>query len=264
MENNKIQRRFDEFRNRDYVKTAVLGLCLIAAGIVIILNNMGILAYSVRRIVVSWQMLLVVLGIVGLGRKNYSGGIILLLVGIFFLVPMFPGLHLGASFTKNFWPALLVVCGILMIAKTGNGSNHLHIRYTDGGDYPQDENPKHHSRAYDTYSEDGYINQKFVFTGSEQVFTGPVFKGGSIEVVFGGTNLDLRNANLPDDQDAYLRIKGTFGGVCIQLPPDWRVEVRNTSFLGGVTDARPRGVARTSSRKLILDIECAFGGGEIR
>lgn len=259
--NNSFEKRSQEFAGRDYVKTAILGGVLVVAGAAIILNNLGIISFEIKQLIVSWQMLLIVLGFAGLARKNYKTGAILIAVGAFFIMPLIPGFRLAANFVADFWPALLVVAGILMIVTPGRFSRRPHVHYADRS-YGNGED-RRRAPSYETYSEDGYIDRKFVFSGSEESFVGPVFRGGKLEVVFGGTNLDLTRTSLPEDQDAHLYVKGAFGGCSITVPAEWKVEIKNTSFLGGVTDSRPR-VERTSTRKLIIDIECAFGGAEIR
>lgn len=259
MEDNRLDRKVTEFAGRDYVKTAILGAALVVAGVVIILNNLGIITYTVRNIIISWQMLLIVIGIAGFFNRNRNFGAILILIGTFFLLPKIPMLHLGYRFIQNFWPALLVVCGLMILIYPGGfSSGRSHVHYREAG---PDPDGMHHS---ETSSEDGYIYQRYFFSGADQTFVSPVFKGGDIQVTFGGTNLDLRKTNLPEDQDAYLKIRGTFGGMSIYVPSDWRVEVRSTSFLGGVTDSRPRGVEHNSARRLVIDVQCAFGGVEIR
>jgi uncharacterized membrane protein HdeD (DUF308 family) len=43
--------------------------------------------YAVRRILLSWQMLLIVLGIVSFARKQTIQGVILFVIGIVFYYP---------------------------------------------------------------------------------------------------------------------------------------------------------------------------------
>lgn len=256
-------------------RTALVGLAFIGAGLVIVLSNMGIIDYVVRRIILSWPMAVIAVGMLVLADKNWKGAAVLLTVGVFFLLPRIPSLGISPSFIHNFWPFMLVLVGLIILSSafTG-GSDHSdsgrdgygrHDRHYGHG---RSERLRHGSidRTFssDTYSSDGYIDQSFCFTGSDQTFVAPVFRGGRISTVFGGTNLDLTKTSLPEDQDVELVVKAVFGGASIMVPPDWRVELRTSSFLGGGSDSRPHSVERNSAHKLIVRIESVFGGVEVR
>ena len=58
---------------------------------------------------------------------------------------------------------------------------------------------------------EGWIIKNVVFGGTESVFLDPVFRGGDIDVVFGGIVIDLRNTTLPEttvylDLTPYLEV----------------------------------------------------------
>lgn len=227
------------------IKTVIIGLSFIAAGAVIILANLGIIDIAIRSILLSWQMLLIVFGLLAFVGKNFKAGVIFVIVGAFFLLPLIPGLNLGEQFVRNFWPLMLVLVGVLIL-------------------FTSRKKVAPNIEVEATFSEDGYINQSFLFNGSDQSFVGPVFKGGMISTIFGGTNLDLTNTNLPENQDAVLTLKGVCGGVTMKIPEGWRVEIKNYSFLGGVSDTRALKSAQNSTRKLIINAEYTLGGGDIK
>jgi len=56
---------------------------------------------------------------------------------------------------------------------------------------------------------------------------------GSVSVVLGGAELDLREATL-DPSGADLELSATLGGVNVTVPSDWRVVVDDRARLGGV------------------------------
>lgn len=232
-----------------------VGIVLVALGIIIILTNAGIIPWSLRHFLISWQMLLIVIGIFCLSSGNKTGGVVLLMVGGFFILPklnsLFPGINIfGASFTRNFWPLLIIIAGLWLI-----------ISPRKGGTYGPN------GRRTVSYSDhnDGTINYNFTFGGSEQVFLDPVFKGGSITTTFGGMTLDLRKSSLPENEPVYLKIETTFGGTTLIVPESWNVEIRQNSFMGGFTDKRFNSPSFANSKqKLIIDAKCTFGGGEIK
>lgn len=56
---------------------------------------------------------------------------------------------------------------------------------------------------------------------------------GSVSVVLGGVDLDLREATL-DPEGADLDLSATLGGVNVTVPSEWRVVVEDRATLGGV------------------------------
>jgi len=56
---------------------------------------------------------------------------------------------------------------------------------------------------------------------------------GSVSVVLGGVDLDLREATL-DPSGADLDLSASLGGVNVTVPSDWRVVVDDRARLGGV------------------------------
>jgi predicted membrane protein len=93
----------------------------------------------------------------------------------------------------------------------------------------------------------------------EQVILDPEFKGGYIETVFGGMDLDLRRTSLPEGE-TFLNIKAVFGGVEIKAPAEWFIEIRTNSSFGGVSDERYKSQNIDFSKKLIITGEAVFGG----
>ena len=56
---------------------------------------------------------------------------------------------------------------------------------------------------------------------------------GSVSVVLGGVDLDLREATL-DPRGADLHLSASLGGVNVTVPREWRVVVEDRATLGGV------------------------------
>lgn len=240
-----------------YTSTAVtMGIILVIIGCVVVLSNIGIIPYALRHFIISWQMLLVAFGIIGLIKGNKTAGTMFLLIGLFFLLPkisiLWPSITVfGHNFTRNFWPLLIILCGIGLIVTSKRDSNFKFSAEVEGS---KNEETK-----------DGYINYNFLFSGTEQVFLEPVFKGGNIKATFGGATLDFRRTSLPENVPAVLNIDATFGGVTIIVPDNWCVELRHNSLFGGFTDNRyNHPVPSNSNQKLIINAKCTFGGGELK
>jgi hypothetical protein len=74
-----------------------------------------------------------------------------------------------------------------------------------------------------------------MFAGPKVHVTSQAWKGGEVTVLFGGAELDLRDA-LPQQEGANLEVTAVFGGVEVFVPRSWVVDVKGTPILGSVDD----------------------------
>ena len=106
-----------------YTKGLGFGVILILLGSVFLGLRTGMIPERLENVIISWPMLLILIGVGNLFKRHWISGIILILVGKFFLVPriieayptVFPGLN--ADFTHIYWPLLFIMAGILIIAQ---------------------------------------------------------------------------------------------------------------------------------------------------
>jgi len=81
----------------------VLGILLIAIGAVLIAVNLHWIPFIIRDWLISWQMLLIVIGLVLLASKPNKGpGLILIFIGGFFMAIDY--LDNAYYLHKIFWP----------------------------------------------------------------------------------------------------------------------------------------------------------------
>jgi predicted membrane protein len=256
---------FNHFRNK-----LIFGGLIIVTGIVLLGLNLGFIPQVWKPALFSWQMLVVLLGIIELCCAKFFKAVILLLAGGFFLIPdlyrAFPEYFWWASenFVHVYWPLLLVAGGIILIVywllpekyKKKHFGRHLH---------DEKEYYKYRYRSYDKSEckTDGAFDKNAIFGGCDEIFLDEVFPGGEINIVFGGANLDLRRTTLPEGK-TYLDINVVFGGVNLYVPNTWQVEIHTDNIAGGFVDNRSvdnDNVDKT--RKLIITGSCVFGGGTI-
>lgn len=245
-------------KNESVTTALTIGIILIAAGAILVLANMGVITPLLKKVLISWQMLLIVVGAIELFKKHFTQGFIIFMIGLFFLMPRLIQLstgHYDNAFTKNYWPVFLIIVGItiiisIIVNKNNSGRMRCHS-FTSSDEKKQNAN--------------GQIDYSFIFSGAEQVYMDPVFKGGNISVLFGGTTLDLRNTTLPEGITT-LKIDALFGGVTLLVPTEWNVEVSQHSILGGFADNRaiPYTDYSENCTKLVVRADCMFGGGEIK
>jgi len=72
-----------------------------------------------------------------------------------------------------------------------------------------------------------------VFEGIHLRSTSASFLGGTILTLIGGVVLDLRRAQL-GPTGAELVVNTILGGTSVVVPPDWRVEVEDRTWMGGL------------------------------
>ncbi len=230
-------------RNRKYV----FGIIVILIGLVLLGSNWGFISYGWKHIFFSWQMLLIAIGLISLSsRDNWVPGVILVTIGGFFLLPRL--FFLPPNFTHLFWPAILIVAGLLIIFRKIPGMREWR------------RNPEASHRI----SQEGYIHEEVVFGDTKPRVTSQEFRGGRVSCVFGNVELDLMQARLAEGTHV-LDLNVVFGGITVIVPSDWKIELKMSSVLGGFSDKRT--LIRPNldpTRLLIIKGGAVFGGGEIK
>ena len=88
----------------------------ILSGILLFARNMGWITADLFSTIVSWYSLFIILGIYSMIRRHFVGGIILLLIGVYFLLG---GLSwLPENSQAMVWPLALIIAGVLLIFKS--------------------------------------------------------------------------------------------------------------------------------------------------
>jgi len=238
-------------------------LIVIAAGALLLGFNTGFLNPLWKSYFISWWMLLLVVGACNLWSGNIIFGLICAGVAKFSLIEnaaaIYPFDSTFEQFSKTYWPAMIIFFGIILL---------LFI-FLKPWRKKQQSSCCNKSKWNNKYSveelgnNDGKINYRFVCSGSEQVILDPVFRGGNIEVICGGMQLDLRRTALPEG-DTFLYIKAVIGGVEISAPDEWDIDFRQTGYAGGMSDSRVKIKDVDRSRRLIIVGDCKMGGVTVK
>lgn len=237
------------------------GSLIVLAGVLYLLFNIGILPAVWKPVILSWQMLLVVIGVTHLNHRHYIGGLLWTGIGVVFLLPELStaiGFNYSvATLHSIIWPAAIILIGISLIIHPFRHHHHHHFHCTD--------KPRHHRHnQYSSHSinKDGTIYYNLIMNGVDEIFLGPVFRGGEINTILGGVELDLRKSTLPEG-NTILKVESILGGITLYVPEDWTVEIQTDSMLGGFTDNRPlKGMS--TDKRLIIDAHLILGGGTIK
>lgn len=86
------------------------------------------------------------------------------------------------------------------------------------------------------------------------------YKGGSASAIFGGVEIDLRQARIK--KDATLNVFALCGGVVVKVPEGWVIRPKVTPIFGGVDDKTK--TADKGAPVLTIVGDVIMGGVEIR
>lgn len=214
-------------------------------GLFLIADLADIVPWRMRDFIFTWQVLLIVLGIIFISNKESKGtGVILIAIGGFFLLPRF--FELPYYWRSLFWPSMLIVLGLVVIF---GGKRHGGKKACFGS------NSK--------ISSEDYLDDVTVFGGGDRNVTSQQFKGGKITHIFGGSKYDFSRAMLAAG-DNHLELVMAFGGTKLIVPEEWDIRIEVTSVFGGFSDKRVRSIVEKDRTKtLIITGVNVFGGGEI-
>jgi predicted membrane protein len=234
------------------------------AGTLLLAFNLGWLDASFRQIVFSWPMIFVFFTVVSLINRNYFSTLIFLALSTFFLLPRIAGAYpdalpwIGSDFASNYWPVLLIFVGICIAFGLFSNNGSLILIFGNS------RKSAIFSTTEGVEGKDGVYTRSVAFGGAEDVFLEPVFRGGKIEVAFGGVELDLRKTTLPEG-DTHLKITVAFGGLEIRVPENWKVIKEISTGFASVEENRKnqQTIEVDGSRRLIITGSVAFGGCEI-
>lgn len=220
----------------------VMGLALIAAGVLWMLSVLGVLSFEFST-KGWWALFVIVPCIFGLfSDKNKVGPCIGIGVGVLLLL---------AAREVITWQMMWQIALALLII--GFGVQLLLLKSC------------HQQRVCEvkTVSRDGKdirrIDSSF---GKEHFsFAGEKFEGADVQASFGAVVLDLKGAEIA--ADAFLDINVGFGGMTIIVPEGLAVQISVSSGFGGVSDKRYNRLS-TGTPLLVITGKVGFGGVEIR
>ena len=255
--------------NRFKMTSIVQGLLVIAAGVLLYLFNTNVLsgAYNgieYKDIVFSWPMLLVAIGFSLLfSFRNWGGGLTVMLIGGFFLLKKM-NIEALNFITDNGWAIALILIGFIILWKSIMGGKRKHCWGVYDTNGCENDNRYRFKHGKHKAGESGYIERNYVFGGSNEKLDIPDFKGGDINCVFGGMELDLADCQLAEGVN-FLEINVVFGGVVIYAPIEWNIQLQQSSVLGQFKDSRPQpNFEIDNTNRLIIKASAVFGGGEIK
>jgi putative transmembrane protein len=225
---------------KNFLVRAFFGVTIVALGGILLLRNLEIIKFDSWNVFwgTVWAAGLVLAGLVTIVSSQR------LLTRAWGLLLMAAGVSVGlnaygiidVSIWKLFWPVVLIAVGLMMVFSIGSANR---------------------KRAEESGTDD---NEKVAIFYGEQSRVRGDYTGGSLTAIFGGVDLDLRQANIKDG--AIIDVFTFCGGININLPDDVIVKNEVRGVLGGSDD---KTMSKPSAKKTIyLRGECVLGGLEIK
>lgn len=106
------------------------------------------------------------------------------------------------------------------------------------------------------------VNSFNVFSGSEIASRSDHFEGGSVGALFGGTEIDLRDAQ--PAPGAELDVFVAFGGAEIKVPEGWQVITHGMPIFGGFENVTAKERIPIGAPVLDVNATVIFGGLEVK
>jgi predicted membrane protein len=203
----------------------------------------------------SWQTLLIAIGLFLGIRHNFRDvtSIILILIGGIFLInEIYPEF----AFRRYMWPVALIAVGLFIVLRPRRIFTRVTWGTTSESDSGSGENEG-------SYSSEDYVEGVSIFGGSKKNIISKKFRGGDLVNIFGGTELDLTQADFSGT--ASLELTTIFGGTKLIVPSNWSIKSEAVTIFGGLDDKRKiRAVQENPEKILVLTGTVIFGGIEIK
>ena len=227
-----------------------VGAIILAIGSLLLLDRLDLLYFP--GWLFSWKTFLIGLGlIIGINKKFEGiGWLVMILIGGFFLIDDIPGIPYDID--RYAFPVGVIIVGVFILGRSIRGSTQREARKSLWGD------------GVITSDEGGedYFDLTTVFGGTKKKVFSKKFKGGETTTIFGGTDIDLTQADI--EGTVVVDVVQLFGGVKLVVPANWELKSDVTAILGGFDDKRTTPQGPPSGKKLIVTGFVMFGGIEVK
>jgi hypothetical protein len=241
----------------------IIGLCVVAVGVLFLLRNVGILYFD--DIWQYWPVILIVIGISKIANTHsasqVTSGLILGGIGTVFLLKNLG--YIYGNIWEYLWPGILIAVGLSILVKHLEGRD----QGWDPGAPPAGSSGSQGSTAFPpssgfnaATSGANYLHAECIFSGTRQKLETQDFLGGTVTTVFGGAEIDLRSAGTKREE-VTIKAEAVFGGIELWVPAHWHTIVRGTGVFGGFEDKTfPAAPGASNAPRLVVTGAAVFGG----
>lgn len=189
-----------------------------------------------------WTLFIIVPSVISLAQNGFdTGSIIGLVIGVILLLSA-QGIVPEGVLWKLLIPVVLFLIGINLIFK----DSLFHGKVKSRGNFKYDSKGPDYSA---------------IFSAQKIACTHEPFSGASVNAIFGGVDLNLREAIITED--VVMDCSAIFGGVDIFVPSNINVKVSSVPIFGGVSNKTNRAFD-PNAPTLFINATCMFGGIDIK
>lgn len=228
------------------------GLVLLIIGAVFLLNNLGV--FYIDDVRKYWPVLLIAAGVAHLfssrhGIRSLVWGGLLGSIGGLLLARNLGYIHMDVW--QIIWPVILIFLGLSFLFR-----GRARVAGCAGAPPWGAWGP--------TASSANRLSEETMFGGVKQRVDSQEFEGGYLSSVFGGIEVDLRQANTKLDE-LTIEADAVFGGIELMLPDRWNVTVRGTGIFGGYENQTHPPVNPAEKRPHVtITGHAVFGGVSVK
>ncbi len=227
------------------IKPIVWGIAIIALGVIFGGNALGLFNFDVF-FDGWWTLFIIVPSFISLfTEKDRLASLSFLAAGVILLLAAQKVFSFDVAW-KVILAVVLVTVGLSIIVKAmfhGKNDKEVEEKVKNLGD----------GKNMDS--------QTAIFSGSDRVYKDEVFSGSNLMAVFGGVDLDLRDAKF--EKDTVIKAFALFGGIDIIVPNDVKVKLRSGFVFGGFSDDR-KNATEKGKYTIYVDASGGFGGVSIK
>ena len=230
-----------------------LGLIILTVGCLLLARQMGV---YIPKWVFSFPMLMIAFGLfIGLKHSFQKRSWFLFVFGgaLFLIGKIWPEI----SFSNYIFPIATISCGLYFLFRPKKKVYK----------YKADKLKKwkiYADSQGQTSSSGDWLDSVTVFGGTKKTVISKTFKGGEITSVFGGSEINLSQADIEGRVE--LEITQVFGGLKLIVPPHWQISIEIDTLFGDVDDKRfanPQ-IATDPNKILVLKGIGVFAGVDIK
>lgn len=250
-----------EQQRRRFNTGILIGLFIVVAGAILLLENLD-MGFGIR-IVDYWPVILILIGlgkIMDSGRaNNIYWGLAFIGIGTLFLLN---NLGVIVFWFDDLWPILIILVGISIIRgsfwKPGCCKGNVHIHTRHGCRDHSWDGAFHNKR--DTLTDD-HIKISTVLGGGDYKISNKALKGGHVDVVMGGVELDFTKAEMDGDR-IELEASVVMGSIEIRVPSHWEVVMEGSPVMGSMEN---RTVSpRENGKRFVIKCSPVLGAIEVK
>lgn len=209
------------------MKKNLLGVLIVLIGIIFLGNNLEI--WNIDIFFKGWWTLFIIIpSIKGLFKREYISSLLGLSIGILLLLSSNDIINWDMV-GKIFIPIVIIMVGVSMLFKS---------------------KPVISNKEKDTYFG--------IFSGTEEKIT-KLNKNLTCISIFGGIDLDLRNAKI--EKDVKIECISIFGGIDLKVPNNVDIKSSGIPIFGGFENKN--NTDKSKKNTIYIDYVCIFGGVDV-